>query len=291
MGNPSKYTNSGYTFPIVGLPAGLWQLSVYAHSTVSGDFMVKSTRITVYGPTNAPAVTGEVAAIGVPAMNSTVTSWLSIGGWALDVRSPGGPGVDVVQVWAYPNPGSGLAPLFLGNAPYGRARADVAALFGAKFMNSGFHLDVMGMAEGMYDIVVLPKSTVSNAYEVARVSRVLVKPSVMMTVDSPSMDGTVGTSFTVSGWSFDRRATSSAGIDVLHAWAYPVGGTIPVFVGAASTGVSRPDVAAAFGAQYSHAGFSFVGNLAPGSYDLVIFTHSTISNNFENARVIRIKVQ
>jgi hypothetical protein len=55
--------------------------------------------------------------------------------------------------------------------------------------------------------------------------------------------------------------------------------------------MSRPDVASAFGSQYSHAGFSVVGHLAPGAYDMVIFAHSTISNNFENARVVRVNVQ
>lgn len=289
----TRYTNSGYTLPVVGLTPGVWQLSVYAHSSVANDFtIVKSTRITVYGPTNAPAPAGEMAAIGVPVMSSTVTSWLSVGGWAVDLRSPSGPGVDVVQVWAYPNPGSGSVPLFLGNAPYGRARGDVAALFGnTKFLNSGFHLDVMGMAEGMYDIVVLPLSTVTRAYEVARVARVTITPSVRMNVDSPSANGTVGTTFTVSGWAMDRRATANAGVDVLHVWAYPAGGLAPVFVGVASTGVSRADVGAAFGSQYSHAGYSVVGHLAAGSYDLVLFAHSLISGNFENARVVHINVQ
>lgn len=288
----SRYTNSGYTLPVVGLTPGVWQLSVYAHSKDANEFsIVRSNRITVYSPTAAPTPTGETAAIGVPVMSSTVTSWLSVGGWGVDLRSPGGPGVDVVQVWAYPNPGSGSTPLFLGNAPYGRARSDIASLFGTKFLNSGFHIDVMGMAEGMYDILVLPRSTVTGAYEVARVSRVTVRPSILMNVDSPAANATVSPSFTLSGWAFDRRATTSNGVDVLHVWAYPAGGVAPVFVGVASTVVSRPDVGAAYGQQYSGAGFSLVGNLPPGSYDLVLFAHSTISGTFENARVVHITVQ
>lgn len=292
LGAP-RYTNSGYTLPIVGLTPGVWQISVYAHSAVSNAFVtVKSTTFTVYSPTAAPRPTGETAAIGVPVMASTVTSWLSVGGWAVDLRSPSGPGVDVVQVWAYPKPGSGSTPLFLGNAPYGRTRSDISSLFGTKFLNSGFHLDVMGMPEGMYDIVVLPRSVVSNAYEVARVARVMIKPSVRMNVDSPSADRTVGTTFTISGWALDRRATADAGVDMLHVWAYPSGaGTTPVFVGVAAVATSRDDVAAAFGAQYSHAGFTLVGSLPAGSYELVLFAHSLMSKTFENARVVHITVQ
>ena len=289
LGAP-RYTNSGFTLPVVGLTAGPWQVSVYAHSSVTNNFaLVKSTQFFVVGV--GPASRGVLAALGPPTMNSTVTSWLSAAGWALDLRSPGGPGVDVVQVWAYPNPGSGAQPLFLGNAPYGRARPDVGALFGSKFTNSGFHLDVMGMAEGMYDIVVLPRSTVSGAFELARVSRVIIRPSIVMTVDAPVVNATVATTFTLSGWAFDRRATASAGVDVLHVWAYPGNGGTPVFVGVATTGNSRPDVAAAWGAPYSHSGFSVTGSLAPGPYDLVLFARSTVSGDFENARVVHINVQ
>lgn len=287
----SRYANSGYTLPVVGLAPGAWQLTVFAHSTVANDFtIVRSTRITVAA---APAITGEAASIDIPVMNSTVRSWLSVGGWGVDLRSQSGPGVDVVQVWAYPNPGSGSTPLFLGNAPYGGARADLAAVFGSRFLNSGYHLDVMGMAAGMYDIVVLPRSTVTGAFEVARVTRVTIDPSVLMTVDSPVANQTVGSAFTLSGWALDPRATANSGVDVLHAWAYPNpgSGAAPLWVGVAITGLSRPDVAAAFGQQYSFAGFSLPANLAPGVYEVVLFPHSLVSGTFENARVLRITVQ
>jgi hypothetical protein len=287
----SRYTNSGYSLPVVGLPAGVWQLTAYARSTVTNGFTVaKSAQITVYS--TPPAATGQVAVIDIPVTSTTATSWLSVGGWALDVRSTSGPGVDVVQVWAYPNPGSGAAPLFLGNAVTGRARADVAAAFGSRFLKGGYHLDVLGISEGIYDIVVLPRSSVTGAYEVARVTRVTVRPSIRMNVDSPIVNGTVGTTFTLSGWAHDRRSTDDAGVDVLHVWAYRAGSSLPpMFVGVASTGISRPDVAAVFGSQFSHSGYSMVGSLSAGTYDLVVFAHSEVSGMFENARVVRITVQ
>ena len=281
LGN-SRYSSSGYTLPVVGLAPGAWQLTVYARSTVANAFtIVRSTAITVLSPTAAPAPTGETAAIDIPVLNSTARSWLSVGGWGVDLRSQSGPGVDVVQVWAYPNPGSGSTPLFLGNAPYGRARADVAAVFGSRFVNSGYHLDVLGIAAGVYDIVVLPRSTVTGAFEVAHVTRVTVDPWVLMTVDSPAANSTVSSSFTLSGWALDRRATANSGVDILHAWAYPNpgSGAAPIWVGVAITGVSRPDVAAAFGQQYSHAGFNMPANLAPGVYDVVLFAHSLVSDS------------
>ena len=74
-----------------------------------------------------------------------------------------GTGVDSLHVYAYPNPGSGQAPIFLGVATVGFARSDVAALYGARYTNSGYNLTVnraaAGMTPGVYSIVVHSHST------------------------------------------------------------------------------------------------------------------------------------
>ena len=52
-----------------------------------------------------------------------------------------------------------------------------------------------------------------------------------------------------------------AGVDAVHVWAFPVvNGVVGAgqFVAAATLGGSRPDVAAAFGAQFANAGFTRV---------------------------------
>ena len=54
---------------------------------------------------------------------------------------------------AYPNPGSGAAPLFLGGAAYGNPRGDVGNIYGAAFTNSGFALASAGLANGTYQII------------------------------------------------------------------------------------------------------------------------------------------
>jgi hypothetical protein len=114
-------------------------------------------------------------------------------------------------------------------------------------------------------------------------------------VDGPANGATVARTFTISGWSLDRRATLNSGIGALHVWAYPNpgSGAAPVFVGGTSTGLSRPDVAAAFGgAQFGNAGYSLtVSNMAPGLYDLVVFAQSISTGQFENATIVRVRVQ
>jgi len=289
----ARFTNSGFSLPVVGLGAGTYDLTFYGRSTVTGTFnAVQTRRVTI---SQAPPITGGAAAIGLPAPNARVRTWLSIGGWALDVRSTSGPGMDVVQVWAYPNPGSGEQPLFLGNAQYGVARQDVANAFGnARYRNSGFYMDVMSMPAGVFDIVALARSTVTRSWEVARVQRITVDPAVLITIDRPTESSTVGSSFTLSGWALDRRASSNSGIDSLHIYAYPNpgSGAQPIWIGAFAPNRSRPDVGAAFGSQYNATGFTVpVSGLAPAVYDVVIFGHSSVSNSFDNGRLVRITVQ
>ena len=183
----SRFANSGFSLPVVGLAVGTYDLAFYGRSTVAGTFnVVQTRRVTI---STAPPITGPAAATGLPAMNAIVRNWLSIGGWALDVRSTSGPGMDVVQVWGYPSPGSGQAPVFLGNAQYGIVRQDVANAFGNnRYRTSGFYMDVMSMPAGVWDIVVMPRSTVTGAFEVARVTRITVDPAVLITIDAPGRD-------------------------------------------------------------------------------------------------------
>ena len=130
----------------------------------------------------APPISNTVVQQDLPTAFSTVGNWLSVAGWAIDLRSTSGTGVNLVQVWAYPNPGAGAAPFALGNATYGRSRPDVGAAFGARYANSGFQLDMVGMNPGVYDIVTIARNTITGTVDTARVKRVTVYPEVMIMV-------------------------------------------------------------------------------------------------------------
>ena len=174
----------------------------------------------------------------------------------------------------------------------GIVRQDVANAFGnSRYRTSGFYMDVMNMPAGVWDIVVMPRSTVTRQFEIARVTRITVDPAVLITIDAPGATAT--SSFTLRGWSIDRRATSSGGIDTLHVYAYPNpgSGAQPIWLGAVTPNQSRPDVAAIFGSRYNLSGYSLPVGLAPGVYDLVIFAHSSLTHSFDNGRLIRITVQ
>jgi hypothetical protein len=115
-------------------------------------------------------------------------------------------------------------------------------------------------------------------------------PVNRMALDTPADGATVHGAFSITGWAFDEHP-STAGLDAVHVWAFPVTGGSPSFGGAAMLGIPRPDVAALYGAQYAHAGFSVdIAGLAPGVYDVVVFARNAVSGTFDIQRRVRITV-
>jgi hypothetical protein len=85
--------------------------------------------------------------------------------------------VDAVHVWAYPVAADGVPanPIWIGAAAYGGARPDVAAIYGARFRDSGYGIIVRGLAPGTYDIAVFGYSTVVGGFVPAKTVRVTVR--------------------------------------------------------------------------------------------------------------------
>jgi len=292
----AQFLNSGYSLPISGLAPGIYSLGIYGRSTVSGAFSAqRAVTIRVFSPSTPPPPAGELLFIDSPVSNSTVRGAVSIGGWAVDLRAANGSGVDQVDLWAYPNPGSGTLPILLGTAAYGATRADLAKAFSAHFAASGFSLTA-NLPAGIYDIAAFARSTVTGAFDRRRVTRITVQSPVMISIDTPTPNASVQGAFYIAGWSADLRSTSDSGIDAIHVWAYPnVGsGAAPVFLGPATLGFSRPDVRAAVGDAYGTSGYLLavpVPALPPGLCDLVVFAHSSVTGVFENASVVRVTIK
>lgn len=113
----------------------------------------------------------------------------------------------------------------------------------------------------------------------------------VMNVDLPNGQ-THQLPFAVTLWAIDRDTSVPAfgaqtpAVDLIDTWAYPVSGAPPIYVGSASSRLSRPDVAAVFGDKYRFSGFSVpIANLTSGTYRLVFFAHSGVTNTFSNAAV------
>jgi hypothetical protein len=242
-----------------------------------------------WGCNITPPSPPHLAVLDAPANNQTVTQPFILGGWAIDARAPTGTGVDTVHVWAWP--ANGGAPIFCG-ASYGGSRPDVGALYGARFTNSGFTIQVRGLPQGVYTFVASAHSTFTNTFDFnAIASNVTVLANPALAVDYPPQNGTVLRTFHVFGWAIDQASAAGTGVSTVHVWAYPANGGAAQFVGVVEYGSERPDVAAVFGPQFTNSGFHLlVNSLQPGTWDLAFFPYSTLNNYFFPATVRRVTV-
>jgi YVTN family beta-propeller protein len=266
-----------------------------------------ATRSFTIAPSSTPSL-GTIA-VGVlpiaiettiPLMNVDFASGqtrqepFTIGGWAVDLNvATGDPlsfhpeGIDGVQVWAYDQLGTAR---FVGAAFYNVSRPDVAAVFGGRYQYSGFQISVVNLPSGAYTLVFYAHSQRSNTYSSVvgvNVSVVAMTPAVV--IDTPSAGAAVGTPFSVAGWAVDPTGGNGGpNIDAVHVYAYPDGGGAPTFLGAAQTGMSRPDVGAYLGSNLASCGYRLDGaRLAAGSYTLVVYAHSATRGVF-TARTQRV---
>jgi pimeloyl-ACP methyl ester carboxylesterase len=104
-------------------------------------------------------VTVPRAAIDTPAAGQTVQGTLNVGGWAVDLASMNGSGVNEIHVYA--------GERGLGAATYGQARPDLAALFkDSRFTNAQyqFSFDSRLLPNGPVNLRVAARSTVSGQW-------------------------------------------------------------------------------------------------------------------------------
>jgi hypothetical protein len=122
--------------------------------------------------------------IDTPSAESTIAApTFEIGGWSIDraVESTvlSGTGVDTLHVYAFPNPGSGDAPIFLGVATLRISRPDVGAAYGSRYDTAGYELTVdrsaLGLTPGVYNIAVVSHSAVSGTFNNVAVVRVTLQ--------------------------------------------------------------------------------------------------------------------
>jgi hypothetical protein len=112
-----------------------------------------------------------------------------------------------------------------------------------------------------------------------------------ISLDGPTNNSTVSEPFNVGGWALDLSATTDCGLDAIHIWAIPTNGSASKFLGVSGCGGPRPDVGAAFGHQFDHAGFNLsVTGLAPGDYYIAVYAHNELTGGFDASQVVRVTV-
>jgi hypothetical protein len=261
----------------------------------SGDLTFTTASGTPLGTTNTPGTSPPAASssaplmsLDTPASNTTVILPFDVGGWAIDRGSVNGTGVDGVQVWAYPTDGS--AGILVGTATYGGARGDVAAAYGPGFANSGFSLRVRQLPRGTYQLTASAHNSQLGVFNDSRTATITVEEPTQIHIESPSNGGTVGSPLRVSGWAIDIRADAGTGIDAVHVWAFPMSGGAATFLGIASIGGARPDIAALFGSQFTNAGFDLTATLPDGRYLIVAYGHKASTGQFDLADLVQVTI-
>ena len=116
---------------------------------------------------------GAQITVDAPAANAIVSGPFMLGGWAVDMDSLTGAGIETIHVWACPV--GGAAPRFLGVATLNGRRPDVAAVIGDRFADSGFGLIVDGLPPGTYDLAIFPWVTGASDFAPATLVRVTVR--------------------------------------------------------------------------------------------------------------------
>jgi YVTN family beta-propeller protein len=291
-----NYQLSGFSVGVGNLPSGTYTLVFFAHSSRSNSFS-NAQAVSVTVRQAAPRIV-----IDTPAAGAVSGTPFSVSGWALDpLAGLSGSGVDAVHAYVYPD--GGWAPMLLGVGRLGIARPDVAAVFGPGAAQSGFTVTPVALKPGGYLLVVFARSIATGQFFSQSQRLTIAASAPLMNVDAPAKSapapippggtdhGTQVTGpFTIFGWAIDRYSSTGPGVDLVQAWAYPLSGGAPLFVGTA-TATPRIDVANVFGTQFLASGFQISGATLPaGTYDLVVFAHSTVTLSFNNSRVVRITV-
>src|SRR6185436_15355398 len=80
--------------------------------------------------------------------------------------------------------------------------------------------------------------------------------------------------FLIAGWAINRNATSGTGVDQVVVYATPAGGS-QTFIGQATYGAARSDVAGLYGSQFTNSGYSLNATLAPGNYTITVYARNT----------------
>ena len=138
----------------------------------TGHRMLRQDVRIVLNPKGSNRVGPQLVVDLAPGPGEDATNGI-VAGWAADLDSADGTGVQMIHVWAYPR--NGGAPLFVADAAYGGTRPDVAAVFGDRFRDAGFGLRVQGLPPGEYDLALFAWSTARHAWLPAKLVPIAVR--------------------------------------------------------------------------------------------------------------------
>lgn len=195
---------------------------------------------------NGPARAAPRGAIDYPRDGSTLTyTSIDVRGWALDQVVEQGTGVDRVSIF--------VDDTLVSQADYGMPRDDISNQFGAQFEVAGWsaHLDLHALAIGKHRLEARAHSVFSD-HETAYAASIVIAPPPSMprgSIDTPNSGSPVSGTTQVEGWALDQASTAGAGVDRVQLYLDDT------LVADATYGIPRPDIGAAYGADFEKSGW------------------------------------
>jgi len=242
-------------FTTEGAPTASWAAYSLAVSVPN------STHSVPVGSVDSPSDWTEVMAVDA----------MTIAGWAIDLGSTSGTGVDRVQLF--------VDDKYVADATYGSARPDLGSAFGSRFSGSGYaiQLPLAGIAPGVHTLDLRAHNTVTGATtSYVRGLKVLKVPTAPSGyIDGPKENATVKGAVTVTGFAVDTGAASGTGVDRVQIF---VDG---VYRADAAYGRVRSDIAGAYGTRFGPSGFDYrldLSGLTPGSHAIEVRARSSLSH-------------
>ncbi len=160
-----------------------------------------------------------------------------------------------------------------------------------QFGYSGFSLSATLPGPGVYRVRAFGLDPLAGDFRASNPRDFSVQPTPRMSIDRPGT-GTVASFFPIQGWAIDAGAGSGSGVDLVQIYAYPNPGSgqAPLFLGTASYGGYRPDVAAAFGNAFGYSAYTLTASLGAGYYQVVVFAHSYVTASWSQAHSVYVTV-
>ncbi len=125
-----------------------------------------------------PYAPNVLAPIEHPAAGAFVSGAVTLRGFAIDLASATGTGIDMVHIYLDGPYGTGT---IIGGATYGLDRPDVAAQYGERFRPSGWELawDTTGLAPGVHRLYLYAHRTTDNVWS-------LMEPHLVVAPGGPA---------------------------------------------------------------------------------------------------------
>ena len=238
--------------------------------------------------------------IDAPAPGDTVSGTATFSGWAVDLATPAGSGVDSVRLYKDAPPEQG--GIGLAVATTGISRPDIDAANNLTNSGSGWSADVdfSSIPSGSYKIFIYAhtmcgwtyaEQSVSVSSSESAAAPAPAAPAIQIALDSPTAGAMVnnGQAVTVSGWAVDGAGAGSSGIDSVRVFLDGQADAGGQALGFANYGKTRSDVVNASGnPDWARSGFDLVwpvAGVSPGSHVLYIYAHSTATGQWDYTTV------